>query len=118
MSKTAKGRMEGTGNNFNARFNVEGYSKKFTGSFSSGVVYFKSVNVTLKYGSLAELNGAYEITVSPDGQSSFVGQDSLKISIQNEGDVKLEISGKLDNPIDERQAVTGEGKWFEAKEDD
>ncbi|SRR6266550_3062313 len=118
MSKTAKGRMEGSGNNFNARFNVDGYSKKFTGSFSAGVMYFKSSNVTLKYDNLAELNGSYEITVSPDGQSSFVGQDSLKISLINEGDIKMEISGKLDDPIDERQSVTGAGKWFEAKEDD
>ncbi|KAF8345665.1 hypothetical protein F5887DRAFT_170738 [Amanita rubescens] len=115
---TAKGRIEGTGNNFNARFNVEGYSKKFTGSFSSGVVYFKSANATLKYDNLSELNGAYEITVSPSGQSSFVGVDSLKLELKNEGDITMEISGKLDNPIDERQAVTGSGKWFEAKEDD
>ncbi|KAF8338482.1 hypothetical protein F5887DRAFT_1238174 [Amanita rubescens] len=115
---TAKGRIEGIGNNFNAIFKVEGHSKKFAGSFTTGVARFKSGEASLKYYKLSELNDAYEITVGPTGQSSFVGVDSFKLELKNEGDINMEISGKLDIPIDERQAVTGLGKWFEAKEDD
>ncbi len=114
MSRIAVSRIEGTGNTFHAVFNLEGYSKKFTGSFSSGVMNFKSSMATLKYDTPTQLHGAYRVTVSPYGGPSFVGEEELQLSLQNEGGINLSIQGTLDIPTSERQTVNGQGEWSDA----
>ncbi|KAB8203102.1 hypothetical protein BDV34DRAFT_199832 [Aspergillus parasiticus] len=107
---TAQGVINGSFNNFDGHWIVDGYIVQFRGNFSQSVEQFQSGTATLEYDTIEDLVGTYVIDTAQT--PSYVGNTDVVLSFTNQAGKKVKITGSLSIPISQRSLLTGQGAWI------
>jgi hypothetical protein len=109
MTHIVRGSLKGSGEKFDGQWMIDSIIFKLTGEFNKSVPPFVVSSARLNYDDVSNLKGEYDIVF--EASQSFVGVGDINLMFKNDDDLEFKITGKLDDPIDERVSVNGFGKW-------
>ncbi|KAF8338470.1 hypothetical protein F5887DRAFT_514461 [Amanita rubescens] len=111
MSKIVKGSFQGSSQKFDGQWLIDSkITVKLDGRFDNSVPSFVISAARLHYDDVSDLKGRYDIV--DEVYASHVGVGEINLKFKNDKGIEFRITGKLDDPIDERVTVRGfYGTW-------
>jgi hypothetical protein len=111
MSKLVKGSFGGSSQEFSGQWLIDSkITVKLDGKFDNSVPSFVVSAARLYYDDVSNLEGRYDIV--DEVYASHIGVGEISLRFKNDKNIEFEITGKLDDPINERVTVRGfYGTW-------